>query len=192
MSVMPCVSHRCPMHLFSKTKTKSRRVKGFSFLEVIISLFVLSVGFLGVTKLSVETLKQSFLQRDALIASMLAQEGVEGVYQIRDSNVSRGESDIFVGIVAGTYRVDIGEPSTLSNPGDYRLYFDDDNFYKHSPEGETPTKFSRRITIENIDAGSARRIVSMVVWSRNDFPSVNDCNKSNRCAFSWTELREND
>ena len=189
MLVMSCVSHRCPMHLFSKTK--SRRVKGFSFLEVIISLFVLSVGFLGVTKLSVETLKQSFLQRDALIASLLAQEGVEGVYQIRDSNVSRGESDIFVGIAAGTYRVDIGNPSTLSNSGDYHLYFDDGNFYKHLPDG-LPTKFSRRVTVENIDAGSARRIVSMVVWSRNDFPSVNDCNKSNRCTFSWTELREND
>lgn len=169
-------------------------MKGFSFLEVIISLFVLSVGFLGVTKLSVETLKQSFLQRDALIASLLAQEGVEGVYQIRDSNASRGESDVFVGIAAGTYRVDIGNPSALSVPGDanfYRLYFDDDNFYKHLPDG-LPTKFSRRVVVENIDAGLARRIVSMVVWSRNDFPSVNDCNKSNRCTFSWTELREND
>lgn len=79
-------------------KNKSRSVRGFSLLEVVISMFVLSIGFLASINLATSSIRNSFFQRDEIIASELAQEGLELVYNIRDTNIANNKSDEFQGI----------------------------------------------------------------------------------------------
>ncbi|QQR77073.1 MAG: prepilin-type N-terminal cleavage/methylation domain-containing protein [Candidatus Moraniibacteriota bacterium] len=186
--------------LFSHWRSrKIRSQKGFSFVEVIISLFVLSIGFLGVVNLSTTTLRNSFLQRDAVVASMLVQEGAELVYNIRDTNLAKGAT-AFAGVSEGTYRIDFENPTLVS--GSYQVSLDSNGFYGHS--GTTPTKFSRKVIVAGTSSGGveSRKVTVVVVWGGTNFPTTIDtahCGKSIvnpsgptiHCAFSQTELQEN-
>lgn len=176
------------MPLFSR---KTKKQKAFSFVEVMISLFVLSVGFLGVIQLATTTLRNSFFQRDAVIASMLAQEGVELVYNVRDTNLAKG-NPAFQDINVGVYRVSpLDSMVSLQGGTDYVLKKDGNNFYVHSAAG-TQTKFSRKIVVEG--SGADRTITSIVIWGGGSFPSgpvnTTTCNKSNRCYFVRSVLQE--
>jgi Tfp pilus assembly protein PilV len=175
------------------TITKKRRLGGFSFLEIIISIFVLSVGFLGIIQLATATLRSSFFQRDAVIASMLVQEGIELVYNIRDTNVAKG-NDAFDALGGGSYKIDYMNPS-LSNCtsfSDCQLSLvASSGFYKH--DGGTPTKFSRKIIVDSSDPDK-REITSVVSWDGATLPSsVNEttCSVSKKCAFSQAEFQRN-
>lgn len=181
--------------------------QGFSFVEVIISLFVLSIGFLGVVNLSTATLRSSFLQRDATIASMLVQEGIELVYNVRDTNLVRGvdsfdgsPSDVYDDINPGSYKIGYSNPnlfSTCSTFATCRLMFIASGSNTLFGYGSgTPTKFARRILVEDTSTGGARsrKVTSVVVWGETEFPGSIDsdhCNKSTHCTFSQTELQEN-
>lgn len=165
--------------------------KGFSFVEVIISLFVLSVGFVGVVNLATTTLRNSFLQRDAVIASMLVQEGAELVYNVRDSNIARGDGS-FLNMSAGSYRISAASPTLGS--GSYQLSMDANGIYGYS--GSNQTKFSRKILVEDTSSGGVqkRKVTSVVIWGGSTFPTSIDashCSKSMRCSFAQTELQEN-
>ena len=161
-------------------------------MEVIVSLFVLSIGFLGVVNLSTTALRNSFLQRDAIIASMLVQEGSELVYNVRDTNIVKGD-DLFLGISNGSYRISPDAPTLTSGP--YQLSLSTNGIYGYS--GSNPTKFSRKIIIvEGLSSsgGKDRTVTSVVVWGDSTFPSTitgANCNKLSRCAFAQMELQEN-
>jgi prepilin-type N-terminal cleavage/methylation domain-containing protein len=58
--------------------------KGFTLLEVIAAIFILTVGAGASFALIQQTLSAASLVEDRLIASYLAQEGVEVVKNIRD------------------------------------------------------------------------------------------------------------
>lgn len=170
------------------------RRRGFSLIEVIISLFVLSVGFVGIMSLATSTLRSSFLQRDAVTASLLVQEGSELVYNIRDTSLAKGEQ-AFTDIPAinAEYRVDpFGSEVSLESNAEYSLRRENGR-YVHGGSG-TLTKFSRKIIIEDSSSGSdlSRRITSIVVWGRGDFPQSDEahCNVSSRCMFARTNLQE--
>jgi len=173
---------------------KRNSQKAFSFLEVIISLFVLSVGFLGVINLAATTLRYSFLQRDATIASMLVQEGAELVYTIRDTNAAKG-NEAFLNISQGTYSADpFGATVSLQSGGSYTLYKNPNGFYTHnSGGGAIETKFQRRIVV--LGSGSTRTIAVAVTWGSGTppgNPNESNCSLSTtpRCSFSRTELQD--
>ncbi len=62
--------------------------KGFSLIEIMIALFVLIIGIIATITLVTESVQQTRLSRDALIAASLAQEGTELVRNVRDANAS--------------------------------------------------------------------------------------------------------
>lgn len=171
-----------------------------------MSLFVISIGFLGVVNLSTSTLRNSFLQRDSIVASMLVQEGIELVYNIRDTNLAKGDpafSNILGSATGLPYRASFESPTLvsvlLSVPP---LSMDGQGFYGYS--GTTQTKFSRKIIVKDTSFGGAqsREITSVVIWGGTTFPSLIDeshCGKSLpnpsgqpiHCAFARAELQEN-
>lgn len=194
----------------------NRSCRGFSFIEVIISLFVLSIGFLGVVSLATTTLRNSFLQRDSVVASMLVQEGAELVYNVRDTNIAKG-NDAFDGdssvslddIQTGSYRIGYSNPNFSSSCSTFEecrlssFSVGSNNFFGYGAGG-TPTKFSRKVIIEDTLSGSgrSRKVTSVVVWGGSPFPASIDtehCGKSIpnppnptiHCAFAQTELQEN-
>lgn len=134
---------------------------GFSILEVVLALGIISIGLLGVSSLVIQNLQVQNINRDYLIASMLAQEGLELVRNIRDENWLIGpvtvpwDTDITTNC-DGTFIVnyngtvdcdpdDIDDPS----PDETRLYLHN-GFYIHNSAG-TPTQFYRLISATKPD-----------------------------------------
>jgi len=66
--------------------------KGFTIMEVIVAIFILTIGVIGVYALITQTVSISTFSRDEMTAAYLAQEGVEIVRNIRDSNYINGQT----------------------------------------------------------------------------------------------------
>lgn len=64
----------------------SFKLAGFSLLETLVVMVLITVGLLAVLTLTVETLKSQQVNRNQLIARYLAQEGLELIKNVRDSN----------------------------------------------------------------------------------------------------------
>lgn len=62
---------------------------GFSLLEVLVAISILLLGVAGPIALATESLKQSLPARIKLEGTLLAQEGMELVRNIRDNNVHK-------------------------------------------------------------------------------------------------------
>ena len=138
-------------------------LKGFSLMEALLATFLLSVGIVAVLSLMASSLRSSMVARDQEIATLLAQEGVELVRNVRDNNWADG-NDSFNNLPSGI--------KTLSRDGG--------GFYV---EGSgSPTKFKRNIVIENV-ANETRIVTSTVVWD-GTFESGSACNMTSRCAFA--------
>ena len=73
--------------MFQKLKTK-----GFTILEVILAIFILTVAVFASFSLIQQTVVGVSLNQSKLIAYYLAQEGVENIRNIRDTNRLQGEN----------------------------------------------------------------------------------------------------
>ncbi len=147
--------------------------KGFSILEASIVMGVVSIGLLGVFSLVLQNIQAQKVNKNMLVASMLAQEGLELVRNIRDDNwvaspavawdldITGWNNDdftvdyemVFVDIDNGNDLDDITEELPT------KLYFTNggafDNFYTHdSTGGNKATMYSRLITVDDIDAST--------------------------------------
>ncbi|MFA6171139.1 MAG: hypothetical protein WCW77_05770 [Patescibacteria group bacterium] len=78
---------------------------GFSILEVVIAIFIITMGLVGILSLVELNLKANYINKNNLIASMLAQEGLELVRNKRDYNFKNGLA-FDANIAAGTYAID--------------------------------------------------------------------------------------
>ena len=78
---------------------KKRRLEsnGFSLIEVIIAIGIITVGIVSVINLLSFNLKNEIKNKNKMIAIYLAQEGIEVIRQIRDNNFFVG-SDWLTGI----------------------------------------------------------------------------------------------
>ena len=162
-------------------KGKILRKRGFSLVEVLFTLMVLSVGIAAVAALMTANIKNSTNAKNQIVASNLAQEGVELVRNLKDNKEINLDS-----LPAGTYdnqRID--KTMTAINSGaDKRLYLNG-GFYTHTATG-TPTKFYRSVSLlitgDKAAIPSSTRITtvtSFVSW--NATGSFSPCNVANQC-----------
>jgi len=162
---------------FDNKKGRLSARQGFSLIEVLISLFVLSFGITAIAILMVNNIKNLQTSKNQIIASMLAQEGIELVRNYRDNNPSLFYSG---GTFSGDYRIDMTTGSLGSISSGIELYLNSsNNFYTHTNTGSTATKFYRQINVSR-DTGNKEMVVtSYVIWSGNSIPTT--CNISNKC-----------
>lgn len=73
------------MKKFQKKETKKNN-KGFTLLETMIAIFVISVGLVGVAAIIFQIFASASISSNNLIASYLTQEGIEIVRSVRDGN----------------------------------------------------------------------------------------------------------
>lgn len=141
---------------------KMRLVKpGFTLVEIVAVLFVIAIGLIGVLSLIVQNIQSQNISKHTISAYQLAQEGIELVRKVRDSNwlaVRPWNEGLLPGVYYMDYQDDL--PNILSSEAS-ALYKDTNGFYVHS--GGTPTPFSRTIEIEQINA-SAYRVYSHITW----------------------------
>lgn len=184
---------------------------GFSFLESIISVFILSFGIVAVMPLISSSLNDSHDSRDQIIAAFLAQEGVELVINERDNNWAKGEGEKafkgqsnFPSDSEEECRIDYKSSAGITNADcgsslNKWLYLNS-NYYDHNDSvSANKSKFQRKISIQykksdgtNVSGGrddseaAMVEVTSTVVWKRTDFPEdevpPKACNTSSQCS----------
>lgn len=174
---------------------KIKNKKGFSLLEVLSAIFVLSVGIVGVLSLITSSIRDSIDSRNHIIASELAQEGVELVRNVRDNNFFSGSA--FDDINNGDGQcIDLASGTLISSCNNRLYYRNSPVAYLHgSGAGRTETKFHRKITVSNYNnyGIEGKLLISMVIWGGSSFPSKADCNSKAQCVYaedvltSWAE-----
>ena len=140
---------------------------GFTILEVLIATFVITVGLIATLLLINRTLIQASIFLPKLTAAYLAQEGIEIVRNIRDTNWVGGgvwneglvpsAVDCSTGCEADYTFIPSVSVLTPYNEGRY-LNTDISGPYGYNPGG-TATKFKRKITIETISSSTLRIII---------------------------------
>lgn len=124
---------------------------GFTLLEAITAIFLLTVGIGGISGLISQLITASNISSQRLIAAYLAQEGIEIVRNIRDTNLLQGNNwDAGLNNCQTGCEVDYTftnkeNPSLPSYDTGHFLNIDAKGFYSYS-EG-TPTIFKRKIQI---------------------------------------------
>ena len=182
------------MKLERKKNRKNRQ--GFSFVEVLVSFLLISVGLIAAISLVSANLAAAINNRNQSIAGLLAQEGIELVINIRDNNVERGENPFDSGFPASDANdciIDTESALDCTNPENILLYSAEEKGYYHSTTDpfKKETKFKRKISIDRVD-GDHVAVVSMVTWEMEGeaFPPATPtgCNSSSKCAYTQTTL----
>lgn len=153
-----------------------KRQRGIGILEVVVAVYFLTFGILGLASLMLKSLQANKVTFNMMTASQLAQEGVEIVRQVRDNNWKTGANwktgtaamsatDI---VQDGAYRVDYA--SAINDAGydvdtvddaAARLYIDASGRYQHAVSAVT-TPYNRIIQVQ--DNGGNVRVTATVRW----------------------------
>ncbi|MDX1535469.1 MAG: prepilin-type N-terminal cleavage/methylation domain-containing protein [Candidatus Spechtbacterales bacterium] len=149
-----------------------RKEKGFTLLEVLISIFVLTVGVGSMLVLISDSLQTISATRNSVVAANLAQEGIEVVRGIRDSNWIDGNA-YDTGITDGSYCVNFDSISLINCAPDFDMYWNDGTSrYSHVSTSALTTPFEREIIIQtgqiDSDGNSFIRVESIVRWDARD------------------------
>ncbi|HBI33892.1 MAG TPA: hypothetical protein DEA43_02665 [Candidatus Moranbacteria bacterium] len=167
-------------------KKKYNKIKqGFSLVEVLISLLVLSIGISSVLFLMTANTKNSINAKNQIIASGLAQEGIELVRNLKDNNPATFTTDI---TTQNDYRIDYTfsydafRNSNNASNAQKQLFLNGNGFYSHSNGvGAISTKFYRKISVSiaTVSLKKVATITSYVSWNDSGIPAV--CNVANKC-----------
>ena len=121
--------------------------KAFTILELIVAIFVMTVGVLGAYAVVQQIIVYNSISSSRLTAAYLAQEGIELVRNIRDTNW------LTVPLVAWNNGLGASDWEADYNNGFLSNWIGDGNFLKYDSiagynyNSGTDTKFKRKITI---------------------------------------------
>lgn len=177
-----------PGNLYAKKSGSRKLVKGFTIAEVVIAGFVLTTGIVAVLGLMSASTAESFQTRNSIIASELAQEGIELIRNFRDNEMVVGDYEMGDDFeLLGICRIDYNDVFDAHNNctlgGDYNNYllkFNANGLYDHGVGG-TATRFARVIDIEDSGLGDSQVIVRSIVTWDGQLRSFDDCNIGNNC-----------
>jgi len=142
---------------------------GFSLIGVIISTFIVSTGLVAVLSLANMSLRSSSTGEMRLIASGLAQEGVETIRDIRRSNADWIDWEWYGSIATSTvrnYRVQYDNTNLMSF-SETPLKIDNNGFYRY--DFGNNTFFYRKITLTKISYQEVKIVVEIKWQSRGDW-----------------------
>lgn len=164
---------------YKKNYKNKRLEQGFSLMEIIVVIFIISFGMIGVLSLVIQNIQVGSINKNMLIASHLAQEGIELVRNKRDNNWMSSTSDWELGdgldpntdmVQDGDYAIDYTGLGILDvdniNDAEARLYIDPDGFYRHYsvPGTATSTEFYRMITVDTDTSNASTTVRSLIQW----------------------------
>ncbi|OGF32050.1 hypothetical protein A3H09_01275 [Candidatus Falkowbacteria bacterium RIFCSPLOWO2_12_FULL_45_13] len=138
-------------------KLKISNNSGISILEVVVAILIITIGLVGVLSLVIQNIRVQYIDKNVLIASGLAQEGLELVRNVRDANWLIPSNVWNQDIVGdGTYAIDYSGRNSLNQAvnslgqAGTRLYINNaSGLYTHTAAGATATNFYRLITAVN-------------------------------------------
>jgi type II secretory pathway pseudopilin PulG len=158
------------MNIFKRFKIK----KGFSLMEILVVLFIVSTTLIGIVSLIIQNIQVQSINKNNLIASSLAQEGLELIRQVRDDNWQKSRAFNYY-IWDGSYVIDYKNPIPVntSDASMAKLYIMDGLYINniHHETNVTPTIFSRQIfTSRLVSVGTPIQVRSVVTWIDHNRP----------------------
>jgi len=168
---------------------------GFTLIETIVAITIFTVGSLAAVGVIGQSLKLPKKTQDQVVAAHIAQEGIEIVRNIRDSNFTSGFNEdwdigIFYGQPTGTfqgcvqYNMDnVDQDCTSFGLGSYVLKFDDANGVFTHDTG-VDSQFTRTITITKYDFNADNISDQMLVESDVTWPGGNSVHLQEDL-FNW-------
>jgi len=150
-------------------KIKIFNNQGISILEVVVAILIITIGMVGVLSLVIQNVEAQYINKNILIATGLAQEGLELVRNVRDLNWLTAGNAWNQDIVGdGTYAIDYrgrgsinASVNTLNDAG-ARLYVNSSNLYTHSSADGAATDFYRLISV--VDQANYLDVSCAIRW----------------------------
>ena len=159
---------------FIKSKfLRLKRQNGFSLLEVMVAISIVTVGLGGAMALITMSFSAGAASTERLIAANLAQEGIEVVRNIRDINYSSDSvrwQNWYNSVSNGTYAVQFDSTTfILGNTYLSPLNFNAGNGrYSYDPRN-SPSSFTRKIILTKAPApdynANEIKVECVVSWS---------------------------
>jgi hypothetical protein len=193
-------------------KTKNKKPNfinaGFSLMEVMISVFILTAGLITIIGFVAKGYKISAESRNQIIAAQLAQEGLELALNVRDTRKLRGDNYDFINYDFNgdddsislnddtddaIGRIDYNDSAPSVNT-EYILNYDSTNGYRHDAGG-TATNFKRtmrfwyngdNISYTGINLNTCSTTVYSIVYWGSSEPTT--CDFANKCAVATANL----
>lgn len=143
---------------------------GFTILEMTVAIFIMTVSMTGAFLLIDQTFSTASHNQNQLIASYLAQEGLELVRNKRDENWMNGDDwDEGFNLVPGetkNYEIDYKETPLTEAVSFRELYLDSGGFYGY-PVSVNKTNFKRKIQITK-EGNYLMEILVIVEWQEKE------------------------
>lgn len=157
----------------SKLKTGVNNEQGFGLMEVIVSIFIILIGLMGVMALVNYSTIAGGTSASRLIAANLAQEGIEVVRNIRDLNFGdNGWNDWYAGIEGTTnYLAQYNDTSLRAFSDTPLKYNSSTGLYGYDSGTDAPFAFKRKITLTKISANEVK-LVAEITWVEQNRPHV--------------------
>lgn len=156
-----------------KYKIQDAKQGGFTIVELIVTIAILSFGIIGIFSAFSLTATLTYNIASRFTAANLAQEGLEIIRNIRDQNFiqdsswSEGLLNCGLGCQAdyktGTPSETSANQLTAYNPSGF-LKLNSDGFYGYDTGSNT--QFKRKITITSVSE-SILKVDALVEWSYN-------------------------
>lgn len=153
---------------------------GFSLLESMVAITILLVAVVGPLSTIGNSLSQIYIARDQMVAINLAQEGIEAVRQIRDSNMIKGwnlgdtTTNPWNATIDSTdkfYTIDVSSDPLLRDCSPCSTSSASVPFLKQDSEGRyggatgIDSRFRRVLKAESVDGSPNEiKITSTVFW----------------------------
>lgn len=154
---------------FTHLNFSKKNLGGFTLVETMIAIAILLIAVVTPISLIGNALHNLYYARDQVVAVNLAQEGIEGVRQKRDSNLLAGVA-WGNGLTAGSSYIFDATTLTLSQNADTKIYQNGSGQYFQGLGG-TATPFTRAISITDISS-TEKEITSVVNWKTGTTPGV--------------------
>lgn len=147
--------------------TNRLQSSGFTLVETLIAIAILLTAVVGPISLIGDALHKLYYAKDQMIAINLAQEGIEVVRQVRDTNMLAGSPTLWDAVIgAGNYTVNASSATITSFGGGSvpQPVMISGGFYVQN--SGTLTQFKRIITTENVVGAVGRelKVTSTVTW----------------------------
>ena len=144
--------------------------KGFTIIEMMAALLMVSLGVMGVFSLVIQSVSYINNSASRLTATYLAQEGIEIVRNIRDSNILRinsgegGEWDDNLSFGSDYYNFDYRSQSIPDNTHCSGLNYLSVNNDFYTCSSNVGAKFQRKVRINQLSSDKIE-VVVVVSWT---------------------------
>ncbi|PIR12760.1 hypothetical protein COV49_04485 [Candidatus Falkowbacteria bacterium CG11_big_fil_rev_8_21_14_0_20_39_10] len=154
------------------TKKLKQSNHGFTILEILVVIFIITVGMVGVLSLIIQNIQVQYINKNILIASQLSQEGLELIRNQRDNNFKSNQwymyniiepdetNDLTIYFDGSEVVINYIDGGISNNAT--KLDIDENGYYTH--EASQDSGFRRLITLENNEEEEFTRASSVVQW----------------------------